>query len=98
MYTYCKKNLGRALIEACALNKANMVCLVVKHKLWFLIWLLNIRGVGLMFSYLLAITKIVGTCTHNICFRGKKYHTICFLDHTQENITFFRWCIVILQP
>ena len=72
MYTYCKKNLG-ALIEACPLNKANMVCLV----------LLNIYGVGLVFSYSLAITKIVGT--HNICLRAKEVpHNLCFGSHTRK--------------
>ena len=71
MYTYCKNNLG-VLIEACPLNKANLVYLVLKHRLWFLIWLLNINyGVGLLFSYSLAITKIVGT--HNIRGGIKKF-------------------------
>ena len=79
--TYCKKNLG-ALIEACPLNKANMVCLVLKHRLWFLSWLLT-HGVGLVFSYLLAITKIVGT--HNICLRAKEApHNLCFGSHARK--------------
>ena len=63
MYTYCKKNLG-VLIEAWPLNKANMVYFVLKHRLRFLIWLLT-YGVRLVFSYLLAIKKTVGT--HDIC-------------------------------
>ena len=43
----CTKTSKRnwdALIEACPLNKANTVGLVLTHRLWFLIWLLNIRA------------------------------------------------------
>ena len=56
-----KKNLG-ALIEACLLNKANMVCLVLKHRLWFLIWLLIIgcwTGVFLLARYNKDLIRII---------------------------------------
>ena len=91
--THTSKRILGALIEACPLNKANMVCRVLKHRLWFLIWLiwlillLNIwcwTDVFLLARY----KKRLWVPTIYVL-EQKKYHTIYVLDHTQENITFF---------